>query len=82
MTHWILDKATVPRSDGSVGFWVLQYDKDHAAHGKEFASVFLELVRLQLGADAAKALKDSYKINRVKRDKQPEPIHRKALKVA
>jgi len=82
MTHWIIDKATVPRSDGSVGFWVLQYDTDHAAHGKEFASVFLELVRLQLGAEAAKTLKVSYKTKRVKRDPQPQPIHRKALKVA
>jgi hypothetical protein len=82
MAHWIVDKATVPRSDGSVGFWVAQYDKDHAAHGKEFASVFLELVRLQLGAEAAKALKASYKANRVKRDPQPQPIHRKAQKVA
>lgn len=82
MAHWIVDKATVPRSDGSVGFWVAQYDKDHAAHGKEFASVLLELVRLQLGAEAAKALKASYKTNRVKRDIQPQPIHRKAQKVA
>ena len=82
MAHWIVDKATVPRSDGSVGFWVAQYDKDHAPHGKEFASVFLELVRLQLGVEAVKALKASYKANRVKRDPQPQPIHRKAQKVA
>ena len=82
MAHWIVDKATVPRSDGSTGFWVAQYDPDHAAHGKEFASVFLELVRLQLGVKATKVLKASYKQHRVKRDPQPQPIHRKALKVA
>ena len=82
MAHWILDFATVPRSDGSTGFWVAQYDPDHAAHGKEFASVFLELVRLQLGVKATKVLKASYKQHRVKRDPQPQPIHRKAQQVA
>jgi len=75
MAHWIVDMA-------QIGFGQAQYDKDHAAHGKEFASVLLELVRLQLGAGAAKALKASYKANRVKRDPQPQPIHRKAQKVA
>jgi putative metallohydrolase (TIGR04338 family) len=81
MAHWIVDKATVPREDGR-GFWIRQYDPDHAAHGKEFAAVLLELVRLQLGAEATKALKASYKAKRVKRDKQPQPIHRKAVMVA
>jgi putative metallohydrolase (TIGR04338 family) len=81
MAHWIVDRATVPREDGQ-GFWRPQYDRDHAAHGIEFAAVFLELVRLQLGAEATKALKDGYKVKRVKRDKQPQPIHRKAQKVA
>jgi putative metallohydrolase (TIGR04338 family) len=81
MAHWITDRATVPRADGR-GLWIRQYDPEHAAHGKEFAAVYLELVRLQLGAEATKALKAAYKANRVKRDKQPQPIHRKAQKVA
>ena len=80
MAHWIVDRALMPRLDG-MGY-VRQYDRDHAAHGIEFAAVLLELVRLQLGAEAAKALKASYKANRVKRDKQPQPIHRKAQQVA
>jgi len=81
MAHWIVDRATVPREDDR-GFWRPQYDRDHAAHGIEFAAVLLELVRLQLGAEATKALKAGYKAARVKRDKQPQPIHRKAQKVA
>ena len=82
MAHWIVDVAKVPPRDGSVRFWETQYPANHAAHGVEFAAVLLELVRLQLGADAAKALKASYKARRVKRDKQPQPIHRKAQQVA
>ena len=81
MAHWIVDKASLPR-EGGRGFWVRQYDHNHAAHGIEFAAVLLELVRLQLGAEAAKALKASYKARRVKRAKQPQPIHREAQKVA
>jgi len=81
MAHWIVDTAKVPRVDGQ-GLWIPQYDRNHAAHGKEFAAVLLELVRLQLGAEATKALKASYKAKRVSRDKQPQPIHRKAQKVA
>jgi len=81
MAHWIVDRATVPREDNR-GFWRPQYDTDHAAHGKEFAAVLLELVRLQLGAEATTALKKAYKMLKVKRDKQPQPIHRKAQKVA
>jgi len=80
MAHWIVDRALVTRIDG-MGY-VRQYDSDHAAHGIEFAAVLLELVRLQLGAEATKALKAGYKEKRVKRDKQPQPIHRKAQKVA
>jgi putative metallohydrolase (TIGR04338 family) len=78
MAHWIVDRAAMVGTYGRGR----QYDADHAAHGKEFAAVFLELVRLQLGAEATKALKASYKAHRVKRDKQPEPIHRKAQMVA
>ena len=82
MAHWIVDMAQVRVYQGTVSWMDKQYDKDHAAHGVEFAAVLLELYRLQLGAEAAKALKAAYKANRVKRDKQPQPIHRKAQKVA
>jgi putative metallohydrolase (TIGR04338 family) len=82
MAHWIVRYSQSAEGGRARVLDSEQYDRNHASHGKEFAAVLLELVRLQLGAEATKALKASYKAKRVVRDKQPQPIHRKAQKVA
>lgn len=80
MAHWIVDMAFTSNSFNDFWWNNTQYDKDHAAHGKEFTSVLLELVRMQLGAEAAKALKSAYKANKVKRGPRPRLIHRQKAK--
>jgi len=84
MAHWIVDMALISTwgSFNNFLFEKTQYDKDHAAHGKEFTSVLLELVRMQLGAEAAKALKSAYKVNKVKCGPRPRLIHRQKVKSA
>ncbi len=41
-------------------------DRGHAAHGAEFAKVYLELVKRYLGSDTARDLKASFKEHKVK----------------
>lgn len=43
-------------------------------HGREFARVFLDLVRHQLGEESWRVLRDSFKVNRVKHTKPRVPM--------